>query len=540
MGEIFTEELINATFMFCYRRLNNASDAEDLAQDIMCEALRGLRKSDKAVENFHAWYWALARNRFNLFLRMKRYNAVSLDEFIGDTECSIASDSAIDDFINGEADAEEKSRLNLALSRLSALHREVIIAFYLRGESVACIAKRLDIPVGTVKRRLFDAKNNTKKGLQEMNNTGRAAFAPARLDLVGGYNMPDYWDKVSDIMAKQIFVACRGKALTVREIADEIGVAPVYFEDRLKYLLDKKFLKETSNGRYITDFVILPAQASADYNYEHSRIFANIGAEVTEAIKSVEDKIRAIGFYGSEFDFSYLLWILYVHACSALSKDMLGIYRGKWAGKVPDGNGKDYRINGTVTMPDEQIVYRELKEASWSNLHKHFKTSDYSRICHANLFQAQPFGERDFIITDENADMVMKLYDNPGYPLTRNQEEQAAALVRLGYLRRDGSSLRLTMPVMTWEQQQEIIEILAAPLHPLAIKYVEAVSELSDRMLLPLIREDLLEEYVNRIMMLNFWPLGYVLYYGMNDGGTLAIPQDYAASAAGIELLYRK
>lgn len=529
---VFCDELINATFMYCYRRLSSAVDAEDLAQDIMCEALAGLRKRG-GTQNFAAWYWTLAHNRFCLFLRKKKYRAASLEQYGG----NIACDGAPDD---GIADAEETARLNAALSRLSALHREVIVAFYLRGESIAEIAQRLNVPEGTIKRRLHDAKISAKKGFDEMDNTGRSAYAPAELNLSGGYSIPDYWDKISDIMTKQILVACRKQSRSVREIADEIGVAPVYFEEKLKYLLDNKFLKETSNGKYITDFIIFPSQVNADFIYELSLTYGNIGIEITDAILSVVDKIRALGFYGCDFEFDYLLWILYVYACTALSDTMLNIYRGKWAGKVPEGNGKDYRVSGRVTFPDEMIEYKQIKIVGWSNMHKHFTTSNYSHICHANLFQNEPFGNRDGIITDKNADILMKLYDNPSYELTFIQEEQAAQFVKLGYLKRNVSGLHLTMPVMTWEQQKQIEQILAAPLYPLAIKYVEAVSELSERMLLPLIREDLLEEYVNWIMNINFMPLGYVLYYGFFDGKTLAIPEDYNASAAGIALYYKR
>lgn len=59
MTELIRKELINSTFMYCYRRLGNTADAEDLAQDILCEALSGLGKG-RTIENFDAWYWTLA------------------------------------------------------------------------------------------------------------------------------------------------------------------------------------------------------------------------------------------------------------------------------------------------------------------------------------------------------------------------------------------------------------------------------------------------------------------------------------------------
>ncbi|MBS5570229.1 MAG: hypothetical protein KHX22_03015 [Clostridiales bacterium] len=101
------------------------------------------------------------------------------------------------------------------------------------------IAEALSVPKGTVKRRLFDAKINIRKGMNAMTNYGKASYAPAELFLWGGYRIPDYWDQISDIMTKQIFVVCSEKSKTVREIADEIGVAPVYFEEKLKYLVEK-------------------------------------------------------------------------------------------------------------------------------------------------------------------------------------------------------------------------------------------------------------------------------------------------------------
>ena len=58
--------------------------------------------------------------------------------------------------------AEELSQLNFSLSRLTSIHREIIIRFYLQEQSVSQIAKELGIPAGTVKRRLFDAKQNLK------------------------------------------------------------------------------------------------------------------------------------------------------------------------------------------------------------------------------------------------------------------------------------------------------------------------------------------------------------------------------------------
>ena len=61
-----TEELMEQTYLFCYKRLGNPEDARDLAQDILCEALQGLAGGRK-IYQFESWYWRLARNRYAVF-----------------------------------------------------------------------------------------------------------------------------------------------------------------------------------------------------------------------------------------------------------------------------------------------------------------------------------------------------------------------------------------------------------------------------------------------------------------------------------------
>jgi RNA polymerase sigma factor (sigma-70 family) len=51
------------------------------------------------------------------------------------------------------------------VAELSQLHREAIELYYFQGYTVVEIAKFLDTPVGTVKRRLHDARKRLKDAL---------------------------------------------------------------------------------------------------------------------------------------------------------------------------------------------------------------------------------------------------------------------------------------------------------------------------------------------------------------------------------------
>ena len=73
----FDEAPIEATLGWCRRRV--APDAaEELAQDILCEALAAIRRGAK-IRAFYPWFWRLAENRLRIFLRLKYHGAASLD-----------------------------------------------------------------------------------------------------------------------------------------------------------------------------------------------------------------------------------------------------------------------------------------------------------------------------------------------------------------------------------------------------------------------------------------------------------------------------
>lgn len=525
-----TEELIQNTFLYCMKRLYNTGEAEDLAQDILTEALTAYRRKREQIENLYAWYWKLAHHRYCLYLRKKQYGAVSIEETGG-----ILPDDLSDPSEKLIAE-EELSVLNLSLSRLSAIHRETIIRYYLREQTTRQIAAELGIPEGTIKRRLFDAKEQIREDMI-MTNTGRSAYAPAELRMQGAYGITKYWEKLGDLIIHQILIQCRKDAKTVREIADEIGVAPVYFEEKINYLLEHRFLKESGKGKYLTDFFICPSEAHKNYYVEAAKTAAGLGREVTEILMDKKQEICLLSFYGNTFSYDYLLWILYVYAAGVLSHQMLSMYNSGIQADIPADNGKSYRVSGFVSFPDETVMWpkpKELRAVQWSNFHSNFRTSGYKQICHANLFMAAPFEERMNILTDANADLFMRIFDHPQTALTGTEEETVSFWISKGYVQRTDDGIFPTMPVMTWKCKGQIEAILAEAVKPLSEKYMPFLRAAADKWLLPHVRNDLMEEYVHWVMLGTFHRLESILYYAMFDGKTLAMPEDYTSSAAGI------
>ena len=545
--ELFTAELMETTYLWCYRRLENTHDAEDLSQEILLEAIVSYRKrQEKGMlpDAFYPWYWGLAQNRLRLFFRSRKHQAVLLGETVGnlaDSEPFYFDFYDIDEAIVAE---DERRRLTYQLSLLSRIQRECVVLYYLQNRSVKEIARYLGIPEGTVKTRLFDARKNVKKGMEETmeNNESkikRLSYAPAELDKFGSNMITRHWDFLNDRIVEQIIATCAYEGKTVREIAEAIGVAPVYFEEKLNYLLEHRFMKEATPGTYIDDFCVFPEQAWLDYCVDKNRLFIGKIAKVAETVKHILPEARKHIANEADFSDGYLLWFLYPLAAEGLQNAMHRHYREDYPHDVPADNGKDWRLVVKVQYPDDNPTMKgEYKGVSWSNIHKFFKTAQGSFTL-ANLYQYAPFSDRENAITESNANLLMGLYRDPHLVLNDFEQEQAAHLISKGFLVSRNGGLFVNLPVLSHPLPNDIVTLFEKALDGIAGEMVAELVKVSDRDLLPYVRADLKEEYVNYVMNIAFFCVSELFWYAFNEGHDLEIPADYEASAAGMAIYIR-
>ncbi len=142
MDGIISEELIENTYLFCRKRINDSEAAKDLSHDIILCALAAIRKG-KSFTDFYGWYWRMARNKYADYLKARKMLPVELN-------MGVASD--MPEPIEALISEEEISALNYSLSRLSSINRETVIKYYLKEQTIEEIARALNVPVGTVKR----------------------------------------------------------------------------------------------------------------------------------------------------------------------------------------------------------------------------------------------------------------------------------------------------------------------------------------------------------------------------------------------------
>jgi RNA polymerase sigma-70 factor (ECF subfamily) len=145
-------------FRVAYSIVRQKQDAEDVAQDAFARAYRRFGEL-RDRERFRAW---LVRMTWRLAIDFKR----------SQKRRSAREDSAarlMPDATRGEPDAidrDRSARLWQAIDLLPDRLRLVVVLGAIEGHSVRDVAALLDAPEGTIKSRLFEAREKLRELLQ--------------------------------------------------------------------------------------------------------------------------------------------------------------------------------------------------------------------------------------------------------------------------------------------------------------------------------------------------------------------------------------
>ncbi len=143
-----------------YHMTSNHEDANDLLQDTLVKAYQSLKKF-KGRSSFYTWVYRIAVNRtINFLKRSRRRPLYSLDNL----DSGIHTDPDFVELLSHETPRREaglnelQTRLNEALQKLSESHRAVVVMHDIQGMTHADIAAVLRCSEGTVRSRLFYAR----------------------------------------------------------------------------------------------------------------------------------------------------------------------------------------------------------------------------------------------------------------------------------------------------------------------------------------------------------------------------------------------
>lgn len=160
------QERIYATI---YHMTANHEDANDLAQDAFIKAFSAL-KSFKGGSTFYTWLYRIAVNKTINFLKQRK-NKFHLS--LNDIDFNAEHDTDLLALISDKTPHREASltelqkKLNEALMKLSEPHRMVVVFHDVQGMSHDEIAEIMGCNIGTVRSRLFYARQQLQGHLAE-------------------------------------------------------------------------------------------------------------------------------------------------------------------------------------------------------------------------------------------------------------------------------------------------------------------------------------------------------------------------------------
>lgn len=143
-----------------YHMTSNHEDANDLAQEAFIKGFQAL-KSFKGGSSFYTWVYRIAVNKTLNFLKQRKNRShMSLNDLDFNTENNPDLVALVSDKTprRDAALSELQEKLNEAMLTLSEIHRLVVTLHDVQGLSHEEIAKIMDCNVGTVRSRLFYAR----------------------------------------------------------------------------------------------------------------------------------------------------------------------------------------------------------------------------------------------------------------------------------------------------------------------------------------------------------------------------------------------
>lgn len=195
------ERYQDAVFGVALARVKDFHEAQDVAQQVFIEAFERIG-SLKEPARLAAWLRSIAIHRSIDQLRRRKEPAVEA------TDEGIAQRRHRERQLQGDL----RETVLSALERLTRPQRETVMLFYMNGYTAAEVAAIQEVPLGTVKGRLHDARERLKTEMMHMvgdvlhKEAPDEGFAQRVFELLSRYELPSQppWSKEWKRIAEEI------------------------------------------------------------------------------------------------------------------------------------------------------------------------------------------------------------------------------------------------------------------------------------------------------------------------------------------------
>ena len=331
-------EYLKKLYGFAVTKTFSIDEAEELSEQIVLEVYKSLLKSEN-VANINGYIYRIASNVYARFVSDKsRFTAVNGIEYIPDNR----------DMHDELVSEETAGLLRREITYLSKIQREIIILHYFKDKKISEIAGMLDIPESTVKWHLACSRKELKMGMDKIRTTGNLGADPIKLYDMGHNGSPGELGDTSYFLAKtitqNIAYAAYHQPRNINEIAQELGINPIFVEEDVAVLEEYGFMDKQKDGRYLTNIQItIPCKEADEIRSEINPRYAKIFAEkyyapILEKATEIPDFLKV-----PDNDINLMKWAMIVFLSHKLCPVSI---ENKYSVKRPDGG--DYQANATL------------------------------------------------------------------------------------------------------------------------------------------------------------------------------------------------
>ena len=454
----FDDDLLDKLFGFCYARTNDSYEAEELCSDILY-ALVKAAQTDGEVQNVYSFIWRVARNVYADFSDKRRKKTDMT--WTGDAEELFLTLADEEEDLDDTRDL--LTRVYRRIAFLTKAYREVMISFYIDGLSTAQIAARQGIGEGTVRQRLFSARQKIKSEVEEMAETNNKPVALDDINFVmWGTGNPLWGDPATvceRMFTNHVIWLCRKKPMSATEIAEELNVPTVYVEEELEILRKGEngeygLLRRLENGKYAINFVLLDKDTFEKANALYTEHLPKICDTISNYIEEHKEEYLAFPYLNKKVDMNLILWQQVQHISDAFSHTVKRILEEKFFTDVKKPN----RPYSSFAYVDNGKYYGGGCDGIGA-----FGVCGFDEVHLSNIYQS---GVRAHFRCghDVSRDMQLQLTIRAIEGLEINslseqEKEHAAKAIEQGYLYREGNAVYTKILVNKMDEESKLFAL---------------------------------------------------------------------------------
>jgi RNA polymerase sigma-70 factor (ECF subfamily) len=166
--DVLVDRYKNPLFRLCCHLASNSVDADDLFQETWIKAVKNIKLYD-AEKSFGPWIYAICTNLYKDRYRVKKRWVNRIKEYFSNEEKDAEMESADNKVLPPEEQLMEKydrEAIRSYVNMLDDIYRLPLILYYFKEIDYVDIGNILSIPLGTVKSRLYGAKQKLRKMME--------------------------------------------------------------------------------------------------------------------------------------------------------------------------------------------------------------------------------------------------------------------------------------------------------------------------------------------------------------------------------------